>query len=149
MSIYATLWHLKFPKDGNDYFDCEWVDVLAQGVPAHIGSPAPGQGYENGDPYASFLPPPIWIDPNDETDVMRAVVFVTMGTPKGTARSHQEYVNPLLVLTGEEYRAISFAELHDRVCTALRGDGPRLVAEFLGPDGKRTLHFDDGSTRDV
>ena len=46
MSIYATLWTLKFPKDGNDYISCDWIEVMAQGVPAHIGSPTPGCGYE-------------------------------------------------------------------------------------------------------
>ena len=25
MSIYATLWALKFPKDGDDYPGCEWI----------------------------------------------------------------------------------------------------------------------------
>ena len=34
MSIYATLWHLRFPRHGDAYVGCEWVDVLAQGVPA-------------------------------------------------------------------------------------------------------------------
>jgi hypothetical protein len=24
MSIYATLWKLKFPKDGDDFTGCEW-----------------------------------------------------------------------------------------------------------------------------
>jgi hypothetical protein len=33
MSIYATLWSLKFPNFGQDYFGCEWVAVIAQGVP--------------------------------------------------------------------------------------------------------------------
>src|SRR6266849_6743805 len=56
MSIYATLWQLKFPRYGVDHTDCEWIDVTAQGVPAHIGSPTPGCGYETGDPYSDFLP---------------------------------------------------------------------------------------------
>jgi hypothetical protein len=46
VSIYATLWSLKFPKDGDDYFGRDWVEIIAQGVPAHIGSPTPGCGYE-------------------------------------------------------------------------------------------------------
>ena len=57
MSIYATLWTLKFPKEGDEYIGCDWIEVTAQGVPAHIGSPVPGMGYEDGDPYAAFLPP--------------------------------------------------------------------------------------------
>ena len=30
MSIYATLWHLQFPRHGDAYVGCEWVDVFAQ-----------------------------------------------------------------------------------------------------------------------
>jgi hypothetical protein len=41
MSIYATLWTLKFPKDGDDFAGCDWIEVIAQGVPPHIGSPSP------------------------------------------------------------------------------------------------------------
>ena len=55
MSIYSTLWHLRFPRLGDAYFGCEWVDVFAQGVPAHIGTPTAGYGYESGDPFAAFL----------------------------------------------------------------------------------------------
>ncbi len=47
MSIYATLWKLKFPKFGDHHIGCEWIEVTAQGVPPHIGSPTPGMGYEN------------------------------------------------------------------------------------------------------
>ena len=50
MSIYATLWTLQFPKEGDDYFECEWIKVWAQAIPAHVGSPTPGMGYEAGDP---------------------------------------------------------------------------------------------------
>ena len=52
MSIYATLWTLKFPKEGDACFGCDWIKVTAQAVPAHIGSPTPGCGYEDGDPYS-------------------------------------------------------------------------------------------------
>src|SRR5204862_8295975 len=48
VSIYATLWTLKFPKEGDWLPDCDWIEVTAQGVPAHIGSPSPGAGYEKG-----------------------------------------------------------------------------------------------------
>ncbi len=53
---------------------------------------------------------------------MRAVVFVTEQTGKGTERSPQEYFDPLLVLTGEAYAPLSFEALHRRLCDALRGD---------------------------
>jgi hypothetical protein len=48
-------------------------------------------------------------------------------------------------MTGAEYGAMPFQVLHDRLCTALRGDRPRLVLEVIGPDGATTLVFDDGS----
>jgi hypothetical protein len=93
MSIYATLWKLKFPRDGDDYLGCEWITVIAQGVPPHIGSPTPGCVYEAGDPYAAFLPPPVPTDEDGDHEHMRAVVLVTEDTPKGTERSPQEYVS--------------------------------------------------------
>ncbi|MEW6356611.1 MAG: hypothetical protein AB1696_09810 [Planctomycetota bacterium] len=139
MSIYATLWTLKFPRDGDDYTGCEWIQVRAQGVPAHIGSPTPGSGYENGDPYASFLPPPVVTDANGSGPHLRAVVFVTEGTVKGTERSPQEYAGPLLVLSGEEYARMSFEELHGRLCEVLRGNRAPVVAEVLRPDGKHKI----------
>jgi hypothetical protein len=145
MSIYATLWRLKFPRHGDDYTDCDWVEVIAQGVPAHIGTPTPGFGYEDGDLYAAFLPPPVVLLSEEDERTLRAVVFVTEGTPKGTERSHQEYVSSLLVLTGEEYATIPFAELHERICDALRGSRPRFVAELWEPDGTIRLMFEDGS----
>lgn len=121
MSIYATLWRLQSPRYGDDHTGCEWIGVLAQGVPAHIGTPTPGHGYEKGDPYASFLPPAIEVSPDEESLSLRAVVIVAEGAPKGTGRSAQEYVNPLLILTGEEYASLSFGGLHERICNALRG----------------------------
>ena len=48
---------------------------------------------------------------------MRAVVFVTEDTPKGTARSPQEYQRPL-VLTGEAYAKMTFDHLYTRLCAA-------------------------------
>ena len=146
MSIYATLWRLKFPRDSEDYIGCEWIEVIAQGVPAHIGSPTPGCGYEDGDPYGEFLPPPLLTAEEGEHEHMRAVVFVTEDRVKGTARHPQEYVNPLLVLDGEEYERISFEALHDRICDALRGERPRLVAHLLGPGGSKLL-YEDGTSR--
>jgi hypothetical protein len=121
VSIYATLWHLRFPREGEADVDGEGVDVLAQGVPAHIGTPTPGYGYESGDPYAAFLPPALQIGDETAEDDLRAVVFVVAASKKGTSRSGQEYESPLLVLTGKEYVGMSFQVLHDRLCTVLRG----------------------------
>jgi hypothetical protein len=146
MSIYATQWCLKFPRQGDYHTGCEWLEVTGQGVLAHIGSPTEGCGYENGDPYAAFLPPAINASGEDEWK-LRAVVIVTEETRKGTARCGQEYENPLLVLSGEEYSNLSFRALHDRICDALRGGQPRLMIEAWMPDGSASLIFDDGSRR--
>jgi len=145
VSIYATLRRLQFPRHGDAYVGSEWVDVLAQGVPAHIGTPTPGYGYESGDPYEAFLPPALRIDSGTSEDDLRAVVFVVSTSKKGTARSGQEYETPLLVLTGTEYAATPSQVLHDRLCTALRGTRPRLVLEVFGGDSATTLVFEDGS----
>lgn len=135
MSIYATLWKLKFPKEGDEHLDCEWLQVTAQAVPPHIGSPTSGCGYEDGDPYAAFLPPAVQTDANGDAPFDRAVVFITETSTKGTARCPQEYASPLLVLTGEEYARIAFEELHRRICDALRGNRSSAVAGILQPDG--------------
>lgn len=144
MSIYATLWSLKFPKDGDEYPGCEWITVMAQGVPAHVGSQA--RGSPGVDPFAAFLP--ACAPPGANSDgALRAVVFVTEETPKGTARSGQEYVGPLLVLSGDAYASMTFQALHTRICDALRGNRPRLVATMVLPEGGARLIFDDGTTK--
>lgn len=138
MSIYATLWVLQFPKFGQYYLDCDWVTVVAQGVPGHVGG-------EGADPYESFLP-------SLSTSVaggLRAVVFVEPGAPKGTLRCAQEYEAPLLVLSGAEYASASFTVLHERLCDALRAGRLRLVAEVLQADSKWRLLFEDGSGVEV
>ena len=139
MSIYATLWKLKFPKEGDEHRGCDWIEVTAQAVPPHIGSPTPGCGYEAGDPYAAFLPPALATDAEGDAPFHRAVVFVTEYSLKGTARNGQEYASPLLLLTGEEYARIPFAELHQRLCDALRGNRAPVVAELLLPDGTHQI----------
>jgi hypothetical protein len=79
---------------------------------------------------------------------MRAVLFVTEETRKGSARSGQEYINALLVLSGQEYASISFIDLHTRICDALRGPGPRVVAQSFTPDGGIQLILSDGRVLD-
>ena len=96
-----------------------------------------------------FLPPPVHTDEDGESAYMRAVVFVTEHTPKGTARSPQEYVHPLLVLTGEEYAHMTFDHLYTRICNALRGDKPRVVAQYLAPGGRIQILFEDGTAKDI
>jgi hypothetical protein len=80
---------------------------------------------------------------------MRAVVLVTEDTPKGTDRSPQEYVQPLLVLTGEAYASMTFADLYTQICNALRGDKPRVVAEYLAPGGRLRILFEDGTAKEI
>lgn len=147
MSIYATHWILKFPRYGDFHTGSEWVEVVGQGVPAHIGTPTTGHGYEAGDPYASFLPPAVPVSEAEEDwwQALRAMVIVRDGTEK----IGQEYVRPLLVLSGQEYATIPFSDLHERICDALRADRPRLVAEFLRGDGSSRLIYERGSVREI
>jgi hypothetical protein len=139
VSIYATLWKLKFPKEGDEHMDCDWIEVTAQVVPPHVGSPTLGNGYEAGDPFAAFLPPAVKTDEDGLAPHNRAVVFVTEYTIKGTERAGQEYASPLLVLTGEEYARITFEELHRRICDVLRGNRSPIVAEAFLTDGTRKI----------
>lgn len=99
MSIYATLWEIQFenPETG------DWVGVTAQAVPAHIDGEHP------------YLPPAI----PEDSPIQRAVVFVTEDTEKGTERSGQEYRDPLLVITGEEYVTTPFPAMLDKLYEAL------------------------------
>jgi hypothetical protein len=83
------------------------------------------------------------VNSEGDSEFMRAVVFVTEETRKGTARSPQEYAKPLLVLSGQEYASISFVELHTRICDALRGKGPRVEAQVLTADGDIQLVLSD------
>jgi hypothetical protein len=140
MSIYATQWILKFPRFGHVHSRCEWVIVIGQGVPAHVGTPTFGHGYETGDPYAEFLPPAVPVNEDGEGSFLRALVIVREQTEK----VGQEYVDPLLVLSGEEYAAMPFQVLHERICDALRGSRPRVIAEFYDQNGSR-LFFEDGT----
>ena len=55
---------------------------------------------------------------------------------KGTVRSPQEYVNPLLVLSAREYGSISFVELHTRICDALPGAWPTVVTQSFTANGE-------------
>lgn len=142
MSIYATLWSIKIRDPARPISEPRWVEVWAQAVPPHIGSPTPGSGYEDGDLYGSFLPPPVETDQDGQAAHHRAVVFVVSFSEKGTARSGQEYVNPLLVLSGEEYAKMPFPVLLDKLHETIRS-GPRVIAEFSAPDGSTHIVTED------
>lgn len=88
------------------------------------------------------------LDENGEAEYLRAVVFVTEGTPKGTSRSGQEYELSLLVLTGKEYATITFENLHTRLCSTLRGSNPRVIAQYVQPGGGVRTFFEDGTAED-
>ena len=119
------------------------------GLRRHIAGmhPTPSSGYEDRDPYATYLPPAVETVEDVDTQYLRAVVFVTEETRKGTARSGQEYENPLLVLKGQEYAAITFEELHTRLCDALRGEKPRVIGQYLEPGGGINTFFEDGTMK--
>ncbi len=123
-------------------------ESLLKVSPHTLCTPTPGFGYEDGDPFAEFLPPPVEVNAEGESNFMRAVVVITEETEKGTAGSHQEYVNPLLVLSGRAYASISFIGLHKRICDALRGKGPRVMAQSLTADGNVQLILSDGQIVD-
>lgn len=125
MSIYATLWSLKFPEDGYSNASDKWVEVIAQAVPPHIGSPTPGEGYEDIDPFAAFLPPAVETNGQGNAPFMRAVVIVAGARAKGTPRSSQEYPDPLLVLSGSEYAAATFEKLVQTISERLHHRHPR------------------------
>jgi hypothetical protein len=119
MSIYATIGEIGIRRFGDEAM----IEIMIQAVPAHIDYA--GSQWD-------FLPAPV--DPNGQTN--RAVFFVERGTTKGTERCGQEYVKPLLMLTGSEYQKIGFSELLDRLEEALdKKYGPRPAAVYFGPNG--------------
>lgn len=120
MSIYATLHEIGVRRFGDEQF----VEIWVQAVPPHIDYTGPEW---------DFLPPPV--DPQGE--IMRAVFFVEHGDDKGTPRNGQEYVKPLLMLSGGEYRQIHFDDLMTRLEDALdRKYGPRPSMIVIQPDGE-------------
>ena len=146
MSIYATLWQLRFPTDGYNSDLSGWTEVIAQGVPSHIGSPTPDSA-TGGDPYAAFLPPLVEYSFNDFR--LRAVVFVRDGAVKGTERSGHEYADPLLIMTGKDYQLTPFPTLHRRLCDVLRGDRAPVVAMCNSSPGKTLVIYANGDAREV
>ena len=132
MSIYATLWEIKVPR--RHTFDDEWVRVYAQAVPPHIGHPSE---YPEGDPYASFLPAVVQdYDPTaGDAQFNRAVVIVQEGRDK---KDGQRYIDPLIVMSGEEYANIPFEQLLGRIHQAMGWD-ESVVAMALLPSGEKRI----------
>jgi hypothetical protein len=119
VSIYATLWVIRLEKPGPPILflragdsppEAGWVEVFAQGVPPQIGQPS--EGYEC-DPYEAFLPPLVDpYDPEDPEIPYRAVVIVQRGRHR---KEGQRYVDPVLILSGAEYRRTPFPDLLQRI----------------------------------
>ena len=131
MSIYATLWEIKIPK--NHRFDSEWVSVYAQAVPAHIGHPS---HYPEGDIYSDFLPPVVECDPKTgHGPFHRAVVIVAEGREEKIV---QRYSDPLMTLTGREYAVMPFEDLLEAIKQALQWDRD-VVALAYGTDGQQQV----------
>jgi hypothetical protein len=82
-------------------------ELPLRGSPAHWYTNS-GVWLREDDPYAEFLPPAVELNADGDSEFIRAVVIVTEETQNGTARSPEEYVNPLLVLSGRDYASISF-----------------------------------------
>ena len=130
MSIYGTLWTMLYPVDGDggwihpedppdqnfktisgpgtETVPQMFVEITAQAVPEHIDYA--GEAWD-------FLPPPV--EETGEGGHFRAVYLIGPYTTKGTPQCGQEYVNPVLTLTGEEYRRLPWPELWDRIARAL------------------------------
>ena len=125
MSIYATLAEIGITRLG----DKDFVHILIQGVPPQIDYVGPAW---------EFLPPPV--DPHGSE--MCAVFVVEAGDDKGTPRCGQEYVKPLLVLTGKEYDGIRFTELISRLEDAVDAKyGKRPCAIVIDPEGTEEKFF--------
>jgi hypothetical protein len=138
MSIYATLWEIKVPRQHS--FEEEWIEVYAQAVPPHIGHPS---DYPEGDPYADFLPPVVQdYDPETERPY-RAVVIVRQDRSE---KDVQRYVDPLIVMSGGEYARVTFEELLDRIHKAMGWDDS-VVGMFYSPTGEKKLLRTDSEHR--
>jgi hypothetical protein len=68
------------------------------------------------------------------------VVIVQEGRDE---KDGQRYVDPLLVMSGEEYTRIPFKALLDRIHKAMGWD-KRVVAMSYGPDGEKRIIRIDG-----
>lgn len=113
MSIYATLGVFGVEVMGPYH---EMCPVYCQGVPPHIDYTGPEW---------DWLPPPV---ANPELDSAgdykqsykyRAIFFVGPFTKKGTERNGQEFVDPLLVLSHDEFMTKPFGEIIGEVATKL------------------------------
>ena len=59
----------------------------------------------------------------------------------------QEYIDPLLVLSGAEYAAMSFEALPERICDGRRGEKPSVVAQVFTPEGESELIYEGDAAK--
>lgn len=138
MSIYATIGEFGILKSGpRDWQNPQFIRVWIQGVPPHIDYT--GEAWD-------WLPPPIPHisedqDGKDYADdaPMRAIVFVLDNTEKGTVRCGQEYVNPLLIVSGEEYSRMTFIDVMEKVYANYRQQTSSLPEE--DPSGEQNVEL--------
>ena len=133
MSIYATLWEIQIRKGHR--FDDDWVEVYAQAVPPHIGHPSE---YPDGDPYADFLPPVVenYGSGPDKPKCYRAVVILQAGRDK---KNGQRYIDPLFVMTGEDYLKTPFHELLGRIEQAVGWDQDVVACWYTASGEKKII----------
>lgn len=97
MSIYATMGQFQVCTHSGPKID-NYHEIFIQGVPPHIDYVGEKWG---------FLPPPV----DENGPLMRAVFFITTETKKGSEKNGQEYIDPILMLTGKEFLNIKFVDL--------------------------------------
>jgi hypothetical protein len=112
MSIYATGWMIKVPRKWHG--ESEWVGIIQQVVLGHIGQPS--EGYET-DPYSDFLPKITQnYDVNSDSNPHRAVVLIQENHEE---KDGQRYIDPIAVLSWEDYKNLTFQEvlnlIHDNL----------------------------------
>jgi hypothetical protein len=44
---------------------------------------------------------------------------------------------------------MTFHTLYTQICNALRGDKPRIVAQYLAPGGRLRILFEDGTANEM
>src|SRR6266542_814227 len=86
---------------------------------AHIGTSTRGFGYDGGILTVHSCPPPVAVYADGDSEFMRAVVVIAV------------------------------VELHAKICDAVRGTGPRVVAQSSTPDGGVQLVLSDGRVLDT
>ena len=113
------------------------IEVIAQAVPAHIGSPTPVNGYDR-DPYAAFPLPAVETDPDGHAPHFRAVVFITEYTIKGPTGAGRS-TSVLCSCCPAGVRDDSIPTFMTESATPCGGTVRRLWRRFFCPKGHRIV----------